>query len=226
MPTRIGVGEKAQPMGLVAGGLAGDPARAPSAAAILPSSVIADFSVTWGRFAVTNVKNARLSARASVSPHAGLDRDAGRPEAGQPAAVHRGFGSPHGGDHPARRRPRPARLRTAACGRGGRTAPASRSSVAPRAVGPAAASATASAWGPPARWWKPSPTTRPSADQDRADGRIRRREAAARRPRARAARRHPRAVVVHTSDPDEGADEGFGVEGRAGRRRVRRCRRA
>ena len=73
---------------------------APSAAAILPSSVMAALSVTWGRPSVTAQRNARFSARASVSRTPTVDGHAGRLKSRQTAAVDGRMRIAHGRHHP------------------------------------------------------------------------------------------------------------------------------
>ena len=134
--------------------------ESPPAAAICPSREMASFSVTNGLPETTHRQNPRLSSRASASidPRcttrpAPRSRLAPRPETA-------GFGS----SIAYATRAIPA-ARIAAVHGPVRPRWSHGSSVtyrsAPRAAIPARCRASISAWGSPAAWWYPSPTTRP-----------------------------------------------------------------
>ena len=133
----------------------------PSAAADRPSSVAANFQMTYGRLRRTAVSQARLPFSASCRrTPVSTWTPASRSVAAPPAAT--GVGS----STAMTTRRTPAPISASAHGpvrpvwlQGSRVTTA----VPPRARSPAWASATISACGPPAYAWKPSPTTSPSA---------------------------------------------------------------
>ena len=114
VPTRIASHSPAGG-GCRAGPRRGDPARVPSAAALRPSSVVANFQVTNGRPCSTAKVHARLSARASStrSPPA-TSIPAARRVAPPPRATRVGVGL--GEHHAAYAGLAPAPVRTGPCG--------------------------------------------------------------------------------------------------------------
>ena len=131
-PHQHGVGPGPQPVGVEAGGLAGDPPAGPVRCGGPPVERGGQLEHHPGpsRAPVLQVRGQLLGDR--LGPHPHLDLDARGPQPVDPAPGHLRVGVLDGHHHPPdARRPRRPRCRVA-CGRDGRRAPASRTGSPPR----------------------------------------------------------------------------------------------